>query len=248
MLDTGEHLSALAADSEAFADRIGAKLDAPVPACPEWSVRDLIAHLGAVYSWATMVVNEGGGRPTGHRNKLPEGADPEAVDRWFRERRHEVLHTLESKEPNRPAWMFYPPHCADVGWWRRRQAHETAVHLFDLQAASGKTPSTIDPEFAADGVDEMLSDFLPPFLEATPIESFTGTLHVHCTDTEGEWSLDFAGRTIRVDRTHTKADTALRGPAAGLYLWLWNRQSITEAGLEAFGDQAILDAWPQVQI
>ncbi len=39
--------------------------DAPVPTCPGWSVRDLLAHQGMVHRWATAVV---------------AGEDPRGVD------------------------------------------------------------------------------------------------------------------------------------------------------------------------
>ena len=47
----------------AWADRAGA--EAPVPTCPGWTVRDLLAHQGMVHRWATAVVL---------------GDDPRAVD------------------------------------------------------------------------------------------------------------------------------------------------------------------------
>ena len=43
-------------------------------------------------------------------------------------------------------------------------------------------------------------------------------------------------------------EVAVRGPASGLDLWLWNRQSITEAGLEVFGDRAVTEAFGAVRL
>ena len=31
----------------------------PVPTCPEWTVRQLVEHLGGVHRWATMIISEG---------------------------------------------------------------------------------------------------------------------------------------------------------------------------------------------
>ena len=36
----------------------------------------------------------------------------------------------------------------------------------------------------------------------------------------------------------------MRGPASGLYLWLWNRQTPEAAGLEVFGRVETAAAWP----
>ena len=65
----------------------------------------------------------------------------------------------------------------------------------------------------------------------------TGTLHVHCTDVEGEWTVDLA--SLDVARAHSKGDVALRGPAAEVLLHLLDRGD----GGEVFGDATVLERW-----
>lgn len=245
MIDTGGYLSALAADSQALADRAGTDLDAPVRGCPGWTVADVVGHLGGVYSWVTLCVEAAGPRPSAERDRPP--ADPEALVGWFRERRAAVLDALTAHEPDAPAWNFRPGAPATVAWWRRRQALETAVHLWDVEHATGG-PGRIDPELAVDGVAEMLEEILVAKLADRAVPGLSGTLHLHATDAEGEWSLDFDAPDLDIRREHSKADAAVRGPAAGLLLWLWNRADPTEAGLEVFGDRAVVDAWPSIPI
>lgn len=245
MLDTGAHLSALAADSEALADLAGPALQAAVPSCPGWTVADVVGHLGGVYSWAALCVEAAGERPTLERDRPP--ADPAELIGWFRERRHAVLEALSEREPDAPAWTFIRRAAPTVGWWRRRQAMETAVHLWDVEQATG-TPGRIDPELGADGVDELLTQFLPGYLAHNPVPELRGTFHVHATDAPGEWSLDFGAAELDVRQEHSKADTAVRGPAGRLLLWLWNRLDADHAGLEVFGDRSVVDAWPRVTI
>lgn len=245
MLDTGAYLSALASDSEAFADLAAEYFDRPVAGCPGWTVADLVGHLGGVYSWVVLVADAGGEKPSTPRDTAP--ADRAGLVSWFRERRAALLDALTRCEPDQPAWMFLPPNRTDIGWWRRRQAMETAVHLRDAEEAAD-APGTIDPELAADGVDEYLTQFLPSALSRRPVAALSGTLHLHATDTPGEWSLDFTAPGVAVRQEHSKADTALRGPASGLFLWLWNRQDPRTAGLEVFGDTRVVDAWTQIQI
>jgi len=145
-----------------------------------------------------------------------------------------------------------------VGWWRRRQALETAVHRWDAEAATGD-PSPVPTGLAVDGIDEYLFDFLPRIYARRPAGSgpgelpHSGTLHLHATDAEdipggGEWFVEFEGDYPSVRREHAKADTALRGPASGLYLWLWNRQTPAGAGLEVLGSAGVVGAWANIKI
>jgi uncharacterized protein (TIGR03083 family) len=244
-LDTGTYLSALTADTEAFARLAEDHLDRAVPDCPGWQVIDLVGHLGGVYSWVWLVAEAGGAKPEARRETRPE--DRTAVMGWFQDKRDAMVEAVSSREPDQPAWCFVPPHTADIGWWRRRQAMETAIHLHDLQSAAGR-PTAIAPELAADGVDEVLTVFLPGYLRASPVSGLAGTLHLHCTDTEGEWVVDFTGAQTEVRREHAKSDTAVRGPASDLFLWVWNRVSLDGAALEVFGRHDVAAAMGDIRL
>jgi uncharacterized protein (TIGR03083 family) len=244
MFDTGVHLSSLAADSQAFADR-ATGLDAAVPTCPDWTVGDLVAHLGRIYSWVCLVLDAAGERPTGRRAPAPNERD--ALVPWFLDQRAAVLDALTSREPGEKAWNFsFDPDTFYVSWWRRRQAMETSIHLYDIQTAAG-APAPIAPELAADGIDEVLTVFLPGAtnISADPVEGITGTLHLHCTDTDGEWVVDFNGPAPLARREHAKADAAIRGPASDLFLLVWNRRPLD--GLEVFGPRETAEAFSRIK-
>ena len=50
---------------------------------------------------------------------------------------------------------------------------------------------------------------------------------------------------ITFDQGHAKGDAALRGKAADLLLWSWNRVPV-DARFEVFGDAAVLEVWRTV--
>ncbi len=244
-MDALPYATILAAEGAAFADSAEGHFDRPVPSCPEWNVADLVAHLGGVYAWARYAVAAGGERV--NRRDVPTPPAPEhAADLlpWFRTRLGELLEAL-SGDADAPAWTFPPNAPNTAAWWQRRQALETVVHRWDVQTAAASGPvDPIAPDLAVEGVDEFLADFLPRVIAADASGALTGTLHLHATDTPGEWWLDFDAEGLATRREHAKADTAVRGPAAGLYLWLWNRQSPEAAGLEVFGRVETAVGWP----
>ena len=69
-----------------------------------------------------------------------------------------------------------------------------------------------------------------------------GSLHVHCTDTHGEW-LVAADPEYTMIRAHQKGDAALRGPAEAILLRLWGRESAMADQLSPVGDEQVLADW-----
>ena len=261
-MDSGSLLATLAREGEALADDATGHLDRPVAACPDWDVAQLVAHVGSIHAWVCRVVAAGGER-VGRRSSEPTPDEPDALLAWYRNGLQTLVEAL-SVDPDTPAWTFSPSAPDNVGWWLRRQSLETSVHRWDVQAAVGSPPvgsatgggsatsgsatDPIDTDLAVEGVDELLTDFLPGRLASGPIPALTGTLHLHTTDTLGEWWLNFDPGGLETRREHAKADTAVRGPASGLYLWLWNRLTPEAAGLEVFGRPETIDAWRLVTI
>ena len=57
-------------------------------------------------------------------------------------------------------------------------------------------------------------------------------MHIHCTDTTGEWLIHPDGR---VQPVHTKGTVAMRGMASDLLLALYKRVPLS--GLDLIGDE-----------
>jgi predicted lipid carrier protein YhbT len=67
------------------------------------------------------------------------------------------------------------------------------------------------------------------------------TIHLHCTDVDGEWVATLAPTGLEVERAHAKADVAARGSASDLLCWVMGRGPIDP--LEIFGDRPLLERW-----
>ncbi|WP_432136186.1 maleylpyruvate isomerase family mycothiol-dependent enzyme [Streptomyces sp. bgisy154] len=216
------------------AERAGA--DAKVPTCPDWQVRDLLRHTGMVHRWATSFVAE--------RRTAPYAADdPPELDGielldWFRAGHGALVEALAAAPTDTACWSFLPAP-SPLAFWARRQAHETAVHRVDAQSALGELDA-VDSAFAADGIDELLCAF-----HARPtsrVRSETPrVLRVRATDTDGAvWTVRLSPEPPVTERTGAgKADCEVAGPAAELYLALWNRAPFPAVT----GDASLAELW-----
>ncbi len=95
-------------------------------------------------------------------------------------------------------------------------AHETAVRRADAQAAHGPVDPVRPAELAADGIGEVLDVFLVPESTQLGIGGNGRSVHLHCTDTEGEWLLELLPDRVGVARGHAKGDCVARGTASDL--------------------------------
>lgn len=234
------HLHVLAEENQRFvAAARSAGWSAEVPACPGWDAAELVFHMCKVQSMFHGMLSTGAESPKDlPRVERPSDGDT-AVD-LFLAGAAKLEHLLATISDDEPVWTFTGTQPA--AWVKRRMAHEILVHRFDAEIAGGSV-SQVDEEIAADGIDEKFGVFLPWFGDKVKL---SGTVHVHCTDTDGEWMLTPSSSGVAVTREHGKGDVAFRGPAQLLLLALWRRISIDEAvdaGAEVFGDRAVLDAF-----
>jgi uncharacterized protein (TIGR03083 family) len=216
-------------EGDALAKAARQDMRAAIPSCPGWDMGELVRHCSTAHRWATNGLRATTTERPGF-DEIPADAGVE----WFEEGLAALLAALRDADPSEPAWTF-DPNNRTKSFWFRRQSHETAVHRVDAEQAVG-IDATVDAELAADGIDELLTAYVPRIVKHAGIEP-GGTVHVHTTDVEGEWLLEFGEDGPKVERSHAKGDAAVRGAAAHIYLWLWGRAPMD--GLEVFGDPAL---------
>jgi uncharacterized protein (TIGR03083 family) len=241
MVDTEHHLAALRREGNLLtAAAEGANLDALVPTCPDWTVRELVRHIGGVHRWATSYV--AGPLTEFVPRDLPEvvGTWPEDAElmAWFRAGHAALVEAISAAPPDLACYFFLPAPTPLAGW-ARRQAHETAIHRVDAELAAGRPVSSLSPELAADGIDELLYCSAPLVGKRLRLEP-PRTLHVAPSDGTGTW-LVHIGEGITVLRDHGPADCTITGPAESLCLLLWNRRGVD--GLDVAGDASVLNWW-----
>lgn len=258
-MDVDRHIDALAAEGRLLAEAAGrAGLASAVPSCPPWQVRDLLRHQGYVHRWATAYVSvpiRAEAPELTEAEQLAAGAADDRLLDWFRDGHGALIQALRAAGPGVISWTFLDAP-SPLAFWARRQAHETAIHRADAQLAAGETPG-YPADFAADGVDELIMGFFArdsdgdgdgdgagaePDREPAPDR----TLLIRARDAGQEWRAELGGdghRVARVSRGGGPAACRLDGPAAGLYLLLWNRSDAGAAGVSVSGDAELAAAW-----
>ncbi len=209
-------LSLLRTHTDRFADLLGhSDLAAPVPTCPGWSLHDLAHHLGGVHQWAAHTV------VTGNPQFTPEPTDTDLgpLDEWYRRHASHLVDVLSERAPNAPAWTMDPDN-PTTSFWTRRQVHETAMHCWDAEAATG-TPRPYEPSLAWDGVLEVAQVIYPRQVRLGRIEPLTTALRLVAVDLSEEVSIG-VGEPVEVRST---AEVLLR--------LLWHRADPTEGQVPA---------------
>lgn len=238
-METDEFIHILDAEGRALADAAeAAGVDAAVPTCPQWRVRELVEHTGAVHRWARAFVAEGhtGPRPFA---PVPEAAGAAELLTWFREGHALLVDTLASAPADVDCFTFLPA-SSPLAFWARRQAHETAVHRVDAETAAGRPLTPLDAAFAADGIDEILRGFHARDRSKVRTDR-PRVLRVRATDADDAvWTVRLTSRPPAAERTGAgDAECELSGPAADLYLALWNRAPFPQVD----GDRSLAALW-----
>lgn len=246
-----DYVPVVAAESARFANVVQhGDVSLNVPSCPDWNLADLIWHL-------TEVQDFWGGIVDGLLSDPDDVVTVERpVDRDLAEllvdRSARLVRALAERSPEEVCWSWNP-RGHNVGWIRRRQAHEALIHRVDAELATGSLTG-LDPELAADGVDEMLTNQIDsPMPEWGRFVSDGAVALIRTTDVAGAWGVEFGrfqGTSPDSGNTHDLDTVALidpparpmaevSGSAEHMDLWLWGRGSRDDLSVE--GDPALID-------
>ena len=229
-MERTEHLEHVRDGGRALISACAAAPEAAVAACPGWTNADLVEHVRMVWGFVAAQVRAADPSAPSRPDPAPEADD--ALD--------DLVQLLSSTDPGQPAWNWSPD--LTVGFWVRRMASETAIHRWDAEEAAG-SPSPIDPDLAADVVDEAVTVMFSYQRRGRVEDHPAASLHLHRTDGRGEWLLVPGPCGLTVTTEHAKADVAVAGTASDLALFVWGRG---RGDLQAWGDDGLLDAWASV--
>lgn len=240
--------AALLDQTRAFGELIrDADPSTPVPTCGEWTLRQLVRHVGRGNRWAAQIVSDRLQQPLDPRDvrdgKPPE--DQQAALDWFDSGAQMLIDAVERIGPEMRVWTFLGPRPA--GWWVRRRVHEVAVHRADAAMALG-ADYDLPAELAADALSEWVERVSVESRRKAPPLEVGRSLHLHATDDglgpSGEWMITHHPEDGLIwSHEHGKGDAALRGTATALLLAMTRRRTAADAGVEVLGDAAVWERW-----
>jgi uncharacterized protein (TIGR03083 family) len=245
----------------------GADLSGTVPTCPDWSLEDLIRHMGGALRWVEFIVRTRAEeevpeeRVPGLAGPGPRG-DAAVLDAWLAESGEQVVAALREAGPDTKVWSWAGIHTS--GFWARRMTHEITVHRADATLSAG-LPYEVAPDVAADAIDEWLQivEFVQrtaPHDAARELRGPGRSIHLHATDTGADLKAERSemgvpppegwGRVIELTaagvtwrRGHEKATVALRGPLTPVLLAFYRRLPLDSPELEVLGERELLEFW-----
>ncbi|MEV7026986.1 maleylpyruvate isomerase family mycothiol-dependent enzyme [Kitasatospora sp. NPDC093558] len=234
--------------SAAFRATVAAapSLDAQVPTCPEWTLFDLVKHLGGGDRFWAAIVGAGpaDGPPAeavAARAALEVPKEREALVDWLAASTELLLGALREAGPESGCWAWWSPLQSprSAGGVARHRVQETAVHTYDARLSFGD-PDPLPADVALDGVEEFLFTCCAT-ASAWPHKPTTFDFHA----TEGRsWRLTVdadGARTTSIPAPGSTAGedidpagTAVHGTASELVLFNYDR--IPLSSLRVDGD------------
>jgi uncharacterized protein (TIGR03083 family) len=235
-LDPMTHVAAFRAEAE----RCGALARvvphaAPLPHVPRWSVGGVVRHLVGDFRWACDIVEtcqwngNGFSVPRTRGDGLLRAYDEAAA-------RMGVALAAAAATPATPCPNFAERDEGTLGWWPRHQAHETLLHRWDMESATGRHDA-IDPAVAADGVDEAFRVYTARYGP----QRLDRPITIVCADADAAWTVSPTGTDGRVavaPTTH-RSGADLECTASALLLAIWKREPLT-SDTARFADEAVV--------
>jgi uncharacterized protein (TIGR03083 family) len=221
---------------------------ARVPGCPDWTARDLVAHVGGVQRFWAAAVMAGPATTPPPEESAGDRTPSDDLMAWSAGCTALLLDALRAAGPEAGCWTWWAEsgNPATAGAVARHQVQEAAMHARDAQEAAG-APEPLPSDLAVDAVDEFLH---------VGFGSMDGWPHsparVALVADEGPaWTLILDATGASAVRggpgEGLEAGAAVSGPAGELLLALYRRTPLDNPALRVSGDAELvrqLVVWP----
>ncbi|MFD7158811.1 maleylpyruvate isomerase family mycothiol-dependent enzyme [Kribbella sp. NPDC059898] len=219
--------------------------DAAVPTTPEWTVTNLVEHVGQTQNWVAEMIEQRITDPAKLPTEVAElPADPGEWPAWLAASAQRVADACAEDVP---VFNAAGDGRTGVQSWLTSQLNEAVVHGFDAAAAAGRTVQ-IDAEIAGALIENHLAMLTSPTWELRRPESAQAirgdgqVLQWQATD-GGAWFVVRRPDGATWETGSREADVTLGGPAGSLLLTLTRRLPLTGNSVTVEGDAELARHW-----
>jgi uncharacterized protein (TIGR03083 family) len=221
-----------------------------VPTAPEWTVTDLVAHVGQTQNWVAEIIERRITDPT----QLPTEmavlpAEPGEWPAWLAESAQRVASACSDDALEAPVFNAAGDERSGAQFWMSSMLNETVVHGLDAANAAGR-PADVDAGVAAALIGNHLAMLTSPTWTMQRPESAhavrgTGqTLQWRATDTDGAWFVERRPDGATWQPGTRQADVTVTGPAQSLLMVLTRRLPLSDGEtISVDGDLDLAQHW-----
>jgi uncharacterized protein (TIGR03083 family) len=229
--------------------------DVVVPTTPEWTIADLVEHVGQTQHWTAQIIED---RVTDFAQLPTEmavvPADPGQWAAWLSASAQRVATAFSDAALDVPVLNAAGDERPGARFWLTNVLNETVVHGFDAANAADRADD-IDADVAAGLVSHHLAMLTSPTWEmqrpesAQAIRGAGQTLQWLATDTAdgaGAWFVERHPDGATWKAGTGQADVTVTGPAGSLLLTLTRRIPLADhgtTGVRVEGDAELVRHW-----
>jgi uncharacterized protein (TIGR03083 family) len=220
--------------------------DAAVPTAPEWTVTDLVEHVGQTQHWRRITDPA---RLPAEMATLP--ARPGEWPAWLSQAAQRVASACSDDALDAPVFNPAADGRSGTRFWMSSMLNESVVHGSDAAGAAGR-PADIDADIAAALISNHLAMLTSPTWEmqrpqsANAIRGTGQTLQWLATDTADAWFVERRPDGAIWQPATRPAEVTVTGPARSLLLALTRRLPLTgreATGISVEGDTGLAQHW-----
>ncbi len=239
--------------------------DAAVPTAPEWTVTDLVAHVGQTQHWTAEIIERRVTDPADMPTEVPDlPDDPDRWPQWLAESAVRVASAFSDEALDAEIFNAAGDDRSGARFWLINVLNEAVVHGADgagaaaahARAAHSHAAANL-PEIDAGVAAELISHHLAMLTSPTwamlrpesaqAIQGTGQTLRWLATDTgdgNGAWFVERRPDGATWERGSRPADVTVTGPAGALLLTLTRRVPLGAAtGVVVEGEAELARHW-----
>jgi uncharacterized protein (TIGR03083 family) len=229
--------------------------DAAVPTAPQWTVTELVEHVGQTQHWVAEIIERRITDPT----QLPTQmavlpTDPGEWPAWLTQSAERFVAACSDDALAAPVFNAAGDQRSGTRFWMTSLLNEAVVHGFDAANAAHR-PVDVDADIAAALISNHFAMLTSPTWQMQRPESAqairgTGqTLQWLATDTKddtGAWFIERRPDGVTWQHATQPADVTVTGPARSLLLTLTRRLPLSDreaASISIDGDTDLAQHW-----